>query len=369
MIDSGTSARRDPRKLRAGVIGAGSWAVASHIPNLVRRSDAVELVGVSRIGQKLLESIAEQWSFSVASEDYRDVLAQDLDICIVSSPTAFHHEHARAALKSGAHVLVEKPVTIDAADAWDLVETAERNNRHLLCAFGWNYRPLLRQAKSLVDERGVGTIEAMAIRMASYTRELLSNTGAYPKAAPDAIPEQKTWTDPRISGGGYGQAQLSHALGLALWLTGLRGEEVAARLSAPLEAPVELHVGAAIRYEGGAVGTLSGSSSHTNVGVSENELDIRVIGSDGQFALDIEAGSAWLGRRDGETRIDLGHEAGLYDCDGPVDALVDLALGLPVENCTPGELGARTVEILDALYRSAETGCFESVLGRPGTSV
>jgi predicted dehydrogenase len=348
-------------KLRAGVIGAGSWAAASHLPNLARRVDEVEIVAISRLGSELLEVIGERFDIPVRSKDYRDVLAQELDLCIVSSPTAFHYEHAKAALESGAHVLVEKPVTIAPAEAWDLVETARANDRHLLCAFGWNYRPLLRETKRLMDEIGVGTIETMAIRMASFTRELLANRGAYPKASPDAIPEQRTWTDPRISGGGYGQAQLSHALGLALWVTGLRGLAVAARVAAPLEAPVELHVAAVINYEGGAIGTLAGSSSHTDVGVAENELDLRIVGSDGQLALDIEAGSVWLGRRDGETRSELGPDAGAYDCDGPVHALVDLALGLPAENCTPGELGARTVEILDALYRSAASDSFEAV--------
>jgi len=41
--------------------------------------------------------------------------------------------------------------------------------------------------------------------------------------------------------------------------------------------------------------------------------------------------------------------------------LVDLALGKEVENCSPGELGARTVEILDAAYRSAASGQLEHV--------
>ena len=359
MATSEATARR-PGKLRAGVIGAGSWAVASHLPNLSSRSREVELVGVSRLGGEHLSSISERWGFTVASEDYRTVLAQDLDICVVSSPTAFHHEHAKAALESGAHVLVEKPVTISPADAWDLVETARRLDRHLLCAFGWNYRSILREAKRLMTERGVGTIETMTIRMASFTRELLSNRGAYPKASPETVPEQRTWTDPSLSGGGYGQAQLSHALGVGLWLSGLRGAEVAACVAAPLGAPVELHVAAAIRYDGDVVGTLAGASSHTDIGASENELDLRIIGSDGQLALDLDAGLVWLGRRDGEVRLELGHEAGLYDCDGPPNALVDLALGEPVENCSPGELGARTVEILDALYRSVATGRFES---------
>jgi hypothetical protein len=50
-----------------------------------------------------------------------------------------------------------------------------------------------------------------------------------------------------------------------------------------------------------------------------------------------------------------------YECDGPPNTLVDLALGRDVENCSPAELGARTVEILDAAYRSAASGSLEPV--------
>ena len=56
--------------------------------------------------------------------------------------------------RPGAHVLVEKPVTIEPAHAWDLVETADRKERHLLISFGWNYRPMVRKAKELMDARG-----------------------------------------------------------------------------------------------------------------------------------------------------------------------------------------------------------------------
>jgi hypothetical protein len=60
-------------------------------------------------------------------------------------------------------------------------------------------------------------------------------------------------------------------------------------------------------------------------------------------------------------RLDLEPDAGVYDCVGPIDALVDLALGRDVENRSPIELGARTVEILDAAYRSARSGAVEAV--------
>lgn len=349
-------------KLRLGVIGAGSWAVASHLPEFAKRRDQVEFVAVSRKGPELLEKIRDDWGFQYASEDYHDVLDAGVDICLVASPTGLHHEHSKAALESGAHVLVEKPVTIRPNDAWDLVRTAERLQRHLLISFGWNYQPLMREAKRLMDEQGVGQIEQLMLHMASATRELLLGTGAYPDASPETTPESRTWTDPTLSGGGYAQAQLTHALGCALWLTGLRGQEVFSFMSAPYGAGVELHAAVALRFDGGAIGTMDGGSAHVNAGDNKHQLELRVIGAEGQFHLDFERENLWLFRAPNiNVRPSLEPQAGLYNCVGPPNALVDLALGLDVQNCSPGWLGARTVEILDACYRSAKTGTVATI--------
>jgi predicted dehydrogenase len=351
--------------IRIGVIGAGSFALASHLPQLARHGDRVQFVGASRKGTEMLELVRERYGFEVASEDYRDVLAAGVDACVVASPAALHHEHAKAALEAGAHVLVEKPVTLDPADAWDLVHTAADRDRHLICAFGWNYKEPLREARALMATHGVGPIEHVSVRMASFTRELLSGSGPYPKASADSPPDTATWIDPALSGGGYAQAQLTHALSATLWITGLRGERVFAFMGAPDDAPVELHDAICIQYEGGAVGTLSGASTHVDaVGVPENELDIHVVGRDGQFALDIANGRCHLARREDRWEVDLGEAAGRYDCHDPIDVLVELASGADVENRTPGELGARTVEILAAAYESARTGMAAAVARR-----
>jgi predicted dehydrogenase len=350
-------------KLRLGVIGAGSWAVASHLPNFAKRRDVVEFVALARKGRELLQKIKDDWGFEIASENYHDVLAAGIDICLVSSPTAFHHEHAKAALEAGAHVLVEKPITIDPSEAWDLVRTAERNGLHLVCSFGWNFRPMLQDAKRLMEEKGIGEVEHLVVHMSSATRELLSNTGAYPLAAPEAVPEQATWTDPRISGGGYGQAQLSHALAFSLWLTGLRGDEVFAYMSTILDSPVEHYDACAIRFTNGAIGTMAGGSAHLGYGDNKNELAMRAIGSDGHLACDLQRELVWLFRADGEdVKLDVKPGDGVYDCDGPPHTLVDLALGNEVRNWAPGELGARTVEVLEAAYRSAASGRPEPVV-------
>src|SRR5258707_9081803 len=139
-------------KLRLGVIGAGSWAVASHLPNLERHADAVEFAAVSRLGREPLERIRKRFGFQIASEDYHDVINAGIDICVVSSPSGFHYEHTKAALEAGAHILVEKPVTIDPKQAWDLVEMAKRLKRHVVVSFGWNYKPMVR-SQTFDDDR------------------------------------------------------------------------------------------------------------------------------------------------------------------------------------------------------------------------
>ncbi len=357
-------------KLRLGVIGAGAWAVTSHLPKLMQRADEVEFVAVSRKGSEQLDRVQQRFDFAIASEEYSDVLDAGIDLCVVASPSGLHHEHAKAALEAGAHVLVEKPFTIDPDDAWDLVDAAARAARHVVVAFGWNYNPMVRQLKGIIDEHGIGDIELLTINMASTTRELLSNTGGYPELEPDAIPEQATWTDPALSGGGYGQAQLSHALGIALWLTGLRGQEVFALMSNSQSAAVELHDGICVRYDNGAVGTISGGSAHLGANKNKHQVSLQAIGSEGQLELDLGRERVYLWRHDGvEINLPVRDMDGAYDCTGPPDALVDLALGCVEVNPSPGELGARTVELLAAAYRSAASTALVAVTpsGRAGS--
>lgn len=350
-------------KLRLGVIGAGSWTVSSHLPNLVARGDEVEFVIVNRRNPDLLGRIKDRFGFEKATTDWRDVLAEKPDIVVVGSPPGYHWEQARAALEAGAHVMCEKPFTIQPAHAWDLAETARRAGRELVVAYGWNYRPMVIQAHRMMHEDGgIGEIEQMTIHMDSVTRELLSETGAYPDAAPEYIPQPDTWSRPETSGGGYGQAQLTHALGVALWLTELRAQDVFALMSAPLDAKVELHDAIAVRYTNGAIGTLGGGSSHLGGAGNRHAVEVRAIGSRGQFHLDLRDNILWRYRGpDDDVRVPLEADAGLYDCKGPIDALVDVGLGRRIANNSPAELGARTVELLDAAYRSVKSGSLERV--------
>jgi len=332
--------------------------VASHLPNLARHED-VEFVGVSRKGPELLKRISDQYGFQVASEDYRDVLDAGVDAVIVASPSGFHAEHALAALEAGAHVMCEKPVTIDPADAWMLQRRADELGKAFVVSFGWNYRPMVQKTKALLDEAGIGRLEHMTVHMSSTARELLSNTGSYPGSAEETVPEQRTWTDSRLSGGGYGQAQLTHALGLAFWLTGARAASGFAAMSAPLDAPVELHDAIIYNYDGGGIGVLSGGSAHLGANDNKHALEVRAIGSEGQFLIDVEREAVWIFRNGEEVHLPLKDGDGTYDCVGPIDAVLSAARGEDFINQSPAELGARVVEALDIAYRSAASGQLE----------
>ena len=358
-------------RVRVGVIGAGSWAAGNHIPVLQKRGD-VELVVACRKGREALELLKEKFGFEHVTEDYREALELDLDAVVVASPVFFHHEHAKAAMEAGANVLCEKPVTINPADAWDIDATAKALGRHLVISFGWHYRPTVIEAKRMMTEGGgVGEIEHILVAMASGTRELLKATGAYEGSAADFMPDWDTWTDPAISGGGYAPAQLSHAMGLALWLSGERAAEVFALMN-NAGARVDLHDAIAIRYQSGATGALSGASCPSQAGADDiadepwprHQLQVRIYGSEGQLIVDLERDFLWHFREDGaDVKADLPAHAGLYQCDGPPDTLIELTKGADAPNRSPGEVGARSVEVVHAAYESIRTGGLAAVPG------
>ena len=346
-------------KARVGFIGAGWWATANHMPLLAARED-VELTAVCRLGAPELEQVRSRFGFRYAFEDYRQMLAQaELDAVFVVSPHTLHHQHARAALERGLHVLCEKPLCTRASDAQDLVRLAEERGRHLLVPYGWHYKPYLQQAKALLDSGGVGRICYVLCHMASPIRRLLSGSDLSDLAggqADDQLfgPNPSTWADPEISGGGYGHAQLSHATGLLFWLTGLRPREVFARMSAP-GARVDLYDAISVAFEEGVIGTVSGAGT-----VPESrsfQLDLRIFGTEGMLLLDVERERLELRRDDGkDIAVFPPRGTGDYSCEGPPANFIDLVLGRTTENYAPGWAAMRSVELLDAAYRSAATG-------------
>ncbi|MBA3235824.1 MAG: hypothetical protein H0T59_07525 [Chloroflexi bacterium] len=186
-------------------------------------------------------------------------------------------------------------------------------------------------------------------------RALLTSGATYLGDADVPLPEHDTWSDPSISGGGYGQGQLTHALGLVMRLLPVRATEVAAFTHGP-GARVELHDALVARFDGGAIASVGGASLPPGTFGDQHQLTIRVTGERGQVVLDMPAPRVSRSMGGQDVTVELSDEDVRWSFDRVTDRMVDLALGRTTDNPSPAELGARVVEVLEAMYRSAATG-------------
>ncbi len=353
------------RKARLGFLGAGWWATANYMPLLAKRDD-VELAAVCRLGAAELQKVKAHFGFAFATEDAAELVRQPgLDGVVVTSPHTLHHEHAKLALKRGLHVMCDKPMCTRGDHARELVQLARDNNVHLLVPYGWHYKPFLQTAKAWLDAGRIGVVQHALCHMASPIRDLLEgkpwSTDDTSGQAGELLftPDPRTWADPAVAGGGYAHAQLSHSTGLLCWLTGLVPEAVHAFMSAP-GAKVDLYDAVSVRFQGGAIGSVSGAGTVPPTGITSFQVDIRLFGSEGMLLIDCERARLDLRRHDGTSEaLPLPADAGAYSCDGPPANFVDLILGKTTVNHSPGEAAMRSVLLIDAAYRSAASGQVE----------
>src|SRR5689334_2780285 len=146
-------------RLTLGVIGAGTWAIAAHLPGFAARDDVEPLI-VCRRDPELLGEVQRMFGFPRATSDWREVIDARPDLVVLTGPVAQRAAQARAALEAGCHVLAEKPFTVDPRDAWELGALARERGRVLMLCYAWNEMGIVEAARRLLEEDGgVGTIE------------------------------------------------------------------------------------------------------------------------------------------------------------------------------------------------------------------
>lgn len=148
--------RASRKKVRLAVIGAGPVAQSKYFPAIARLRTIWEPVEVVAFAlrteaqaRKVEDVFGARWY-----KDYRTMLEQeDVEGVLVLSSDDAHAEHAAAALESGRHVLVEKPITRSLADSERLCRLAEDRGLILMTVANKRYSPPYRRAKALI-ERG-----------------------------------------------------------------------------------------------------------------------------------------------------------------------------------------------------------------------
>jgi predicted dehydrogenase len=341
--------------VRVGVVGTGWWATRAHLPALDAHPDA-SIAAIADPSDANRSRAARRFGVERAYAEARAMLdAEDLDAAVVATPHVTHASLTRACLERGLHVLVEKPMTIDARDAFELVALSRQVGRELIVGYPWHYSDQARAVRDALEAGAIGLVESINVLFASMARELYRGR---PESYRDALgyplnaPGDSTYSDRAIAGGGQAQTQLTHSTALLLWLTGLEPAEVSA-FTADFELSVDLVDAVAVRFAGGAIGTLA--STGAVLPGQDELLEVRLFGEEGHVRWDVIDGRASIHEGASVRTLPVPAPADRYPEAGPVGNLVEVALGRE-PNGSPGEIGARTVALIDAMYAAARDG-------------
>jgi predicted dehydrogenase len=188
--------------VKTAIIGAGRQGK--------RRAAAIresgdEIVWVVDKDITLARSFAASFNCR-ASKDWHEAISdRSVDVVVICTPNNLHARISIGALKSGKHVLVEKPLARNPDEALQVLKAAKNSSAKLKCGFNLRYHPALKETKRVLDEGVLGTI--------LYLRCRYGITGR-----PDY---EKDWRmKPTISGGGQLMDQGIHVLDLFRWFSG-----------------------------------------------------------------------------------------------------------------------------------------------------
>ena len=191
-------------KLKFGIIGCGGIANGKHFPALAKLSDKVEIVAFCDTVIERAEKAAKEYGTADAlvTEDYKALLArEDIDVIHVLTPNISHSYITVDALEAGKHVMFEKPMAINYAEAKEMLDAAQRTGKKLTIGYQNRFRADSLATYDACSKGELGDIyfaKAHAIR-----RKGVPTWGVFPD-------KSKQGGGPLIDIG-------THALDLTLW--------------------------------------------------------------------------------------------------------------------------------------------------------
>ncbi|GAB4544673.1 MAG: Gfo/Idh/MocA family oxidoreductase [Anaerolineae bacterium] len=349
---------------RAAVIGLGVGG--AHIDGYLRSPHSAIVAVCDTSPARLAERAAQ---YKIASErafaDYRTMLrVATPNIVSVCLPNALHLDATIASLEAGAHVLCEKPLATNTADAKKMLDAAKANHRELMVCYNHRYRADVQWIKRMVSEGKLGDIYHA---YAWWRRE----TG---------IPGSGWFSQKEMSGGGALIDIGVHMLDMSLWLLGFpKAETVSANVTSNFggrglkvwgsprwmndanadKFDVDDSAVGFIRLAGGKTINLHASwAEHAQPG--QDLIHLELHGTEGTVVLHVpnyvKEDTLRFYTEVGGTAVTISPKVrwGLYSHEALiVDVLEALVNGHPLP--TEATQGLQAVEILEGMYQSSQT--------------
>jgi predicted dehydrogenase len=256
----------NPEPLGIGVVGAGA-ILRRHALAYKALPDLARLVAISDLDEKRARSAKESFRFDEAVGDYSTLLSRnDIHVIDVCTPAGSHKKIVLDALAAGKHVLCEKPIATNLADADSIIHAAEKHaDRTASCVFQLRTDPVHRRMRWMIEQGEIG--RPLLARVAVRVRK---SPGYYTNR-----PGSGSW---KTDGGGVLINQAIHQLDALISFLG-EPREICAVMDTfvhPIEA--EDAITGWIRFESGALATIECTTC-----ARKKEFLIDVVGENAQM--------------------------------------------------------------------------------------
>jgi predicted dehydrogenase len=144
-----------------GVVGAGAIAQRGILPHLSQDDvqDRVRLAAVCDPVAGRAEAAAQKYGVERHFLTYEELLADgDVDVVSLCSPIGLHYQQGKQALAAGKHIHFNKTMTTTAAEATELIDTAQAKNLKIVASPGEMLRPHNQRIRQLIQEGAIGTL-------------------------------------------------------------------------------------------------------------------------------------------------------------------------------------------------------------------
>jgi xylose dehydrogenase (NAD/NADP) len=173
-------------RIRFGVLGTGN--IAHQFAQGVADSSRCEVTAVGSRRDRSAHAFAKQFNLERAYGSYEALLADEsVDAVYVSLPNSMHHQWTVRALTAGKHVLCEKPIADDAAQAAEMFDTAKKRGLMLIEAFMYRSHPLTRAVLAEVRRGVIGEVKLIRASFCYHTNKIEGNVRFSPELTGGAL--------------------------------------------------------------------------------------------------------------------------------------------------------------------------------------
>ena len=330
---------------RVGLLGCGE--IGAQNARAIADAEGVDLAASFDPVETLARDVSARFG-GRACRTPDELFAAQLDAVLVATPHHLHAPLALAAIAAGLHVMVEKPLALNVAEANQIVLAAAAAGVLLSTCFPYRYEAHVAAAQRLVAAGALGDANGVLGNYASDKPPSYWLGGFSGRAV-------AAWRASRSkAGGGVVIMNLCHYLDLVRYVGGLEAETVVGSVDRSGDDAVEDTAAAAITYANGAVGSVFGSSAVRGAAFSE----LRLWGDAGHVVLEPRARAYTLRAVEGVTP-GRWHE---LPAPGPEDVravYVERFAAAARDGSPPdisGQDGLAVQAIMDALYESAARG-------------